>query len=94
MSDQDKDFEEKFEKAIEQAAEKFLEKRYAQFGRWTLGLIGVALFLMMLHLIAVSREDTSHHERESEKHLATYCSASSDSETWIGTSGSSNRRNN
>ena len=66
MSDQDKDFEEKFEKAIEQAAEKFLEKRYAQFGRWTLGLIGVALFLMMLHLIAVFNgyEKTNHAEKQ------------------------------
>lgn len=43
--------DEDFEKAFERSVDRWLEKKYLQFGKWTLGMIGVALFMAILHFI-------------------------------------------
>lgn len=41
----------KFEDMFEKSVDRWLERKYSQFGRWTLGLIGVALFFGFLQLM-------------------------------------------
>lgn len=52
MSTEEKNKAKEFEHLFERSVERWLNKKYAQFGRWTLGAIGVALFMGVLQFIA------------------------------------------
>lgn len=42
----------KFQEMFEKSVDKWLEKKYSQFGKWTLGLIGVGIFMGVMQMIA------------------------------------------
>lgn len=42
-----------FEKKFEASVEAWLDKKYAQFGRWTFGMIGVVLFFFFLKFVVL-----------------------------------------